>query len=286
MTPQIFAYIVQRNGQSDDSAAELLAAAKKIDGAAAPIAIVTGAGPEAELACSSLPAGYAEAWKIAKDTLAYPDAELVRQALVQVLPRGSIVLLSHDHFAIDLGPGLSIKMNAAYVADVTAIGGVVAGDLQAVRQEFGGQVSTHVACGLSQGAVLTIRPGAFRAPEAEKRGLPVIDKSGALGNLSARRRYLQTVLADAGDVDITRHSVLVSVGRGLQEKDNLEMVQELADALGAAVSCSRPVVAGQVAAGRFIGQDGEAQGLPGLRHQRRLPAPGRAQGKPVHHRHQ
>ena len=242
MTPQIFAYIVHRNGQSDDSAAELLAAAKRIDGAAAPVAIVTGAGPEADLACSSLPAGYAAAWKIASDKLAYPDSELVRQALVQALPRGSIVLLSHDHFAIDLGPGLSIKMNAAYVADVTAIEGVAAGHLKAARQEYGGQVSAHVSCDLSQGAVLTIRPGAFRAFEAEKRGAPVIDKSAALGELTSRRRYLETVLADAGEVDITRHSVLVSVGRGLQEKENLEMVQELADALGAAVSCSRPVV--------------------------------------------
>jgi electron transfer flavoprotein alpha subunit len=60
--------------------------------------------------------------------------------------------------------------------------------------------------------------------------------------LTAGRRYLQTVVAESGDVDITQHSVLVSIGRGIQEKDNVAMAQELADAMGAALSCSRPVV--------------------------------------------
>jgi electron transfer flavoprotein alpha subunit len=63
-----------------------------------------------------------------------------------------------------------------------------------------------------------------------------------VGVLSARRRYVKTISADAGDVDITKHSVLVSIGRGIQEKDNVAIAQELADALGGAVSCSRPVV--------------------------------------------
>jgi len=60
--------------------------------------------------------------------------------------------------------------------------------------------------------------------------------------LTAGRRYLQTVVAESGDVDITQHSILVSIGRGIQEKDNVAMAQELADAMGAALSCSRPVV--------------------------------------------
>jgi electron transfer flavoprotein alpha subunit len=69
-----------------------------------------------------------------------------------------------------------------------------------------------------------------------------MDKSGAVGALTARRRYLETILAETSDVDITKHAVLISVGRGIQEKDNIGLAQELAEALGAAVSCSRPVV--------------------------------------------
>jgi electron transfer flavoprotein alpha subunit len=239
--PRIFAYIVHRGGLADDSAAELAAAAKRMDAAASPTAIVTGWGPELDV-CSVLPGCYGEVWKIGNEALAYPNAELVRKALLQVLPPGSMMLVPHDHFGIDLAPGLSVKMNAAFVADVVEIAGGDGATLTVVRQEFGGQVSAHVQCDISSGAVLTVRPGAFKPPADAVQRATVIDKSSEIGSLAAGRRYVQTVMAEAGDVDITKHAVLVSVGRGIQEKDNLGLAQELADALGAAVSCSRPVV--------------------------------------------
>ena len=73
---------------------------------------------------TSLRSAYPEIWKIASESLAYPNAELVRQALVKVVPQGSIVLIAHNHFGIDLAPGLSIKLNAAFVSDVVEIDGI------------------------------------------------------------------------------------------------------------------------------------------------------------------
>jgi electron transfer flavoprotein alpha subunit len=239
---RIFAYIVHRGGAADDSAAELAAAAKRIDATASPTAIVTGQGPDLDKICTALRASYAEVWKIANDALAHPNAELIRKALVKIVPPGSIVLVAHEHFGIDLAPGLSVKLNSAYVPDVLAIEGLEGSHLKVVRQEFGGQVSSHVRCDISSGAVLTIRPGAFKPQESVALGGNVIDKSAEVGPLAAGRRYLQTIVAEAGDVDITKHTILVSVGRGIQEKDNVGIAEELAEVLGAAVSCSRPVV--------------------------------------------
>ena len=239
---RIFAYIAHKAGVVDDSAAELVAAAKQLDPAASPIAIVTGSAPDVDTACKNIPDGFAEIWKIAEDTLAYPNAELVRHALVKVIPPGSLVLLAHDHFGIDLAPGLSIKLKAAFVSDVVSIDGVEASTLKVVRQEFGGQVSTHVRCDISTGVVITVRPGAFKANETTVGHPHVVDKSADVGTLVARRRYLETLVAEAGAVDITKEPILVSVGRGIQEKDNIAIAQELADAMGAAVCCSRPVV--------------------------------------------
>jgi electron transfer flavoprotein alpha subunit len=239
---RIFAYIVHRGGVADDSAAELIAAAKKIDATASPTAILTGWGPDFDAACSSLCSSFGEIWKVANQALAYPNAELVRQALVRVLPPDSILLVPHDHFGIDLAPGLSIKLNAAFVSDVLAIDAADGNSLNLVRQEFGGQVSAHVRCDISTGAVINIRPGAFK-PEANATASGVVlDNSSAVSPLSARRRYVETIVAESGDVDITKHSVLVSIGRGIQEKENVIIAEELAEALGAAVSCSRPVV--------------------------------------------
>ena len=80
---RIFAYIVHKAGIAGDSAFELAAAARKIDPAASPTAILTGWGADLDAACNSLGASYPEIWKIANEGLAYPNAELVRKALEQ-----------------------------------------------------------------------------------------------------------------------------------------------------------------------------------------------------------
>jgi electron transfer flavoprotein alpha subunit len=258
MTSRIFAYIPHKGGVVDDSAAELLAAAKKIDPAASPTAIVTGSIPELDAVCNTLCASYAEVWKVASDSLAYPNAELVRQALVKVLPAGSLVLLPHNHFGIDLGPGLSVKLNAAFVSDVVGIDGIDGTILKVVRQEFGGQVSAHVRCNISAGAVINVRPGAFKPADGGVAAGKVIDQPAQVGPLTAKRRYLTTIAPEAGDVDISKEPMLVSVGRGIGEKDNIAIAEELAEAMGAAVSCSRPVVdAKWLPKSRQVGSSGQ-----------------------------
>jgi len=239
----VFAYIEHKGGGvDDDAAAELVAAARAIDAGARPTAIVTGWGPDLAKAAESLRPLYAEVWTLGHEALAYPNAELVRPAIVGVLPAGSIVLAAHNHLGLDLAPGLAVKLGLPIVTDVLAIDAVQGASIRAVRQEFGGQVSAHVRCDISAGAVITVRPGAFKPANGAAANGQVVDKSAGIGPLSSKRRYVETVVAEAGDVDITKHTVLVSVGRGIQEQENVSIAEELAEALGAAVSCSRPVV--------------------------------------------
>jgi len=256
--PRIFSYLVHKSGVADDTAAELLAAARKLDRGQQPTAVVTGWGADLDTVCGSLRASYGGIWKIATEALAYPNAELVRAALEKVLPAGSIILVPHTHFGVDLSPGLSIKMNAAYVPDVVDVERMEGEWLQAVRQEFGGQFSTHVRCHFAAGAVLNVRPGAFRPSEGAPAGGQVVDKSAEVGALTARRQYLETVAAEAGDVDITKEPVLVSIGRGIGEQENVAIAEDLAEAMGAAVSCSRPVVdAKWMSKSRQVGSSGQ-----------------------------
>jgi electron transfer flavoprotein alpha subunit len=143
---------------------------------------------------------------------------------------------------MDLGPGLAVKLDAAYVADVMGIESVADSQAVLVRQEYGGMAHTHVRCDLSGGAVLTLRPGSFQTDEGGDAGGQVEDKSGEIGDLGTGRRFLEVVQAEAGDVDITKADVLVSIGRGIEDEENIELAQELAEAMGAVVSCSRPIV--------------------------------------------
>jgi electron transfer flavoprotein alpha subunit len=239
---QLFAYIVHKEGVLDDSAAELAQAASKIDADATVTAILTGTGSHLDTACQAAAGLYPVIWKFDAAELAYPNAEVIRKLLVAAVPAGSILLVAHDTFGMDLGPGLAVKRDAAYVADVMGIESVADNQATLVRQEYGGMAHTHVRCDLAGGAVLTLRPGAFQAEGDAGAGGRVEDKSGDIEDLTAGRRFVEVVQAEAGDVDITKADVLVSIGRGIEDEENIELALELAEAIGAVVSCSRPIV--------------------------------------------
>jgi electron transfer flavoprotein alpha subunit len=211
MAGQVFAYISHRQGKADDVAFELAKAAGKIYPDTAVTAIVTGAGSDLDAVCNEMAAFYKEVWKFDDEALAYPNAEAIRTLLVTVLPRDAVIFIGHD-------------------------------TLKVIRQEYSGQVSTHVSCDISAGAIINIRPGTFPADETGSAGGQVVDKSADAGDLTAGRRFLEVVQAEVGDVDITKEDVLVSVGRGIEDQDNIEIADELAEAIGAVVSCSRPIV--------------------------------------------
>lgn len=239
---QIFAYIPHSNGAAADVAMEFPNAAKKIDESATVTAVVTGSGADLDKVCQEMTSIYKEVIKIDNGALAYPNAEAVRKALVNILDANSIVLCAHDTLGMDLAPGLAIKMDSAYVADVVDFEDLDGSTLKIIRQELGGAVSTHVTADASTGAVITIRPGSFTPVEGGSAGGNVVDKSGDAGDISCKRSFLEIVEAEVGDVDITKSDVLVSVGRGIEDQENIEMAEELAEAMGAVVSCSRPIV--------------------------------------------
>ncbi len=70
----------------------------------------------------------------------------------------------------------------------------------------------------------------------------IVNVTSPLAEEIATKKFLEYVEAAVGEVDITQSNILVSVGRGIKDQENIPMVQELADLMGAALSCSRPVV--------------------------------------------
>ncbi len=239
---QLFAYITHTNGVADDSAQELAAAAAQITPGAEVTAVVTGSGDSLNAVCSEVAGFFSEVIKVDNSELSYPNAEVVRKVLTNLLPKESVILIAHNTFGMDLGPGLSVKLDSVFLADVVAVDNIEDNQLTVIRQEFGGQISTHVQCSLAGGAVINIRPGAFATDESASADGSVTDRSDDAGDLTSGRRFLELVEAEVGDVDITKEEVLIAVGRGIEDEDNLEIIEELAEAMGAAVACSRPVV--------------------------------------------
>jgi electron transfer flavoprotein alpha subunit len=239
MDAKTFVYVAHTNGKADDSAFELATAAKSLVPGSMPAAIVAGSGVDA--VCQEVAAYFGEVWKFDDAALAYPNAELLRPLLVKALPAGSMLLLPHNTFGLDLGPGLSVKLGVTYVPDVVGAEGLDGTTLKVVRQEYAGQVSAHVHADVAKGAVITVRSGAFKPAEGGAAG-QVVDRSADAAGLTARRRFVELIQSEAGDVDITREDVLVAVGRGIGDKENIALVEELTQAMGAAMCCSRPIV--------------------------------------------
>jgi electron transfer flavoprotein alpha subunit len=120
---------------------------------------------------------------------------------------------------------------------------------------YGGKLSAEVS---PEGdmAIVAVLAGSFAA-EHGRGSTPAskIDSPVSLEGL--RSQFIEAIKPAAGDVDITAQDKLVSIGRGIGGKENLDLAQELADRLGAVVSASRPVVdAGWLPRTRQVGKSG------------------------------
>ena len=131
------------------------------------------------------------------------------------------------------------------------------GAIRTVSQICGGKIVAEGELGGPTGLVLMI-PGDHKPDEGRSDTPPEVVPFAAPDLSDLVVTLVRYVEPEAGDVDITREEVLVSVGRGLQQEDNLELATELADALGGAVSASRPVVdQGWLPTSRLVGKSGK-----------------------------
>lgn len=107
-------------------------------------------------------------------------------------------------------------------------------------------------------ALITIIPGGYKPEEGQSETPPNITQveAPALDNL--RVTLTQYIEPEAGDVDIAKEPILISVGRGISNQDNIEIAEELAEAFGGVVCASRPVVdQGWLPTSRMVGKSGQ-----------------------------
>ncbi|WP_121820277.1 electron transfer flavoprotein subunit alpha/FixB family protein [Halostella salina] len=156
---------------------------------------------------------------------------------------------------LDYAPAVANRLDLPVVTDV--IGLDASGDgLVATREMYGSKVETTVELDADR-AVVTIRGAEW--PPAEGTGDADVTAFDAdIDESAVRSTVTGFEEAGGGDVDISEADVLVSVGRGIEEEENIELVQDLADALDATLSSSRPIVDnGWLPKNRQVGQSGK-----------------------------
>jgi electron transfer flavoprotein alpha subunit len=168
------------------------------------------------------------------------DYKLILQQLIQEY-HPSLTLIGQTSWGLDLAPCLAVKTGFPLVTDCVELR-IESGRPKALRQMYGGKVFARVSCKESPGYLATIRPGVFSPDPSGDNSTEVVKKEFPPGLPESKKQILQLVESEAGEVDIAQAEFLVSVGRGVGEEENLGLVRELARALGAVLSCSRPIV--------------------------------------------
>ncbi len=177
--------------------------------------------------------------------------ELVRERA----PR--LVMIGNTSMGMDLAAGISALLNVPLIAYCNNLR-VDDGKIVATAQIYGGKLLAEAQAS-GDTLIVSVLAGSFSAEAGRSDQTPKVEevKPPLTINGGAGVKFKQLIEPEAADVDITKQDILVSVGRGIQSADNLELVEELANALGGAVSASRPIVDnGWLPKARQVGKSG------------------------------
>ncbi len=182
-----------------------------------------------------------------------------------------IFLVGATAIGRDLGPRVSARIHTGLTADCTQLD---IGDfpinpipgkeqkhnqLLMTRPAFGGNTIATIACPEFRPQMATVRPGVMQKAERVPGAKAVVEEYNP--GFTPDNKYveiLDIVKSVADTVDIMDAKILVSGGRGVGSPENFKLLDELAEVLGATVSCSRAVVdAGWKPKDLQVGQTGK-----------------------------
>jgi electron transfer flavoprotein alpha subunit len=166
-----------------------------------------------------------------------------------------VVIFGHTSIGMEVASLLSAKSNLPLVTSCLKFSGE-SGSIKFTSQLYGGKI-------LVQGSVpdpvalLTMVPGGYKIEDGQSSSPPQVIAAEALQLGDLKISVKQYIEPEIGDVDITSEPLLIAVGRGIQREDNIEIAEELADAIGGVVCASRPVVdQGWLPISRLVGKSG------------------------------
>ncbi|WP_031496686.1 electron transfer flavoprotein subunit alpha/FixB family protein [Bryobacter aggregatus] len=144
-----------------------------------------------------------------------------------------LILFPHTYQVRDFAPKLATRFDRALISDVIRLR-VEGAKLFATRQLFQGKLNAELEP-IGKPIFLSLQAGAYAPAEAQAptETLPAAGTS----RQKPEERYREAQRA----VDLSAAPIIVSVGRGIKEKENLSLIEDLAAVLGAEIAASRPI---------------------------------------------
>jgi electron transfer flavoprotein alpha subunit len=221
-------------------------------------AAVLGANP-ADIAAEIAKTKVAKVYALSCAACEHYTPDAYAAALKQFIEskKPTLVLMPHTYQVRDFAPKLTTALNRTLISD--AVGYRKDGNkLVFVRQMFQGKFAADVSFAGEAPYFATFQAGAFRGDQVEAGSAPVEAVTLNVDASAIRNKPLEIFKEAKQAVDLTQAEVIVSVGRGIKEQKNIEIVQKLAEALGAEVAASRPICdSGWLPMDRQVGSSGQ-----------------------------
>ena len=168
-----------------------------------------------------------------------------------------LIIMPHSIVGMDLAPRLATHLNASYIPDCLDIS-ILDDGLKATREIFGGKIIAQYVTADTGRYVATIRPGIYAISEEKNKNKEIIKKEISFNDVTFNTEFLELIEPTEADIDISKADIVIGVGRGIGDKENLPIVEELAELLGGVLAATRPVVDnGWLPKSRQVGQSGK-----------------------------
>jgi len=170
-----------------------------------------------------------------------PDTYI--QVLQSILNKNKpfLVLMGHTTQGMDFAPRLAVRLRGPLIS------GCVEYEKQGerlilTRQIFNAKMNMKTLVRGEPPYFATASPGAFPGDDVESGGNAEVIMFPVQLTGTPKRKVLNRVEAPKGQTDLSSAPIIVSGGRGLKQKENFNLIFELAEAIGGSVGASRPVV--------------------------------------------
>jgi electron transfer flavoprotein alpha subunit len=187
------------------------------------------------------------------------DAEAYQKVLAYLIleRKPLLTLIGQSSFGIEIAPSLATELNVPLATDCIDVN-FEEEKLIVVRQVYGGKVNVKASLRKSENYILTLRTATFEVKENMALKGEIIEIPSPLKEEKQDKRFVKYYERPIGEVDITSENILVAVGRGIKDVENMPIVEKLADALGGPLACSRPIVdKGWLTSDRQVGTSGK-----------------------------
>ncbi|MEM2394424.1 MAG: electron transfer flavoprotein subunit alpha/FixB family protein [Candidatus Bathyarchaeia archaeon] len=256
---EIFVLVEHRQGQVRDITFEMLSKgmeiAEKIGAELSAVLLGNNVKKHAEKL-----AGYSNKVLMVQDAkLEDFNSEVYQKVLSKMIMeyKPILTMIGHTSYGMELAPRLAVALNIPLATDCIDV--AFEGEkFTATRQMYGGKVNVKVSLRKAESYMVTIRQATFTIKKSAVADGKIMELPAPPLDEPFRKRFIEYVLPPPGGVDITAADKIVAVGRGIKDKANIPIVEELAQALGGVLACSRPIVdKGWLPSERQVGSSGK-----------------------------